>query len=316
MDQKKHIRYLKQEEKLMELEEKNGLIIPDRDFMEKTIETIGYDALIGIYKPYFVNPLDQKYALPTTFGDILALYSLNESMGEATYHHLSRFEPKFRGIASACFVEAYGNNQKAYLEPNNYNAVSNNEKKELARLLDALDSAASKNTSHDYLVVQRAVHKNVPLGMAMKTFMFSQTGIFYNLLHPFLQSKIAKFYLGVSRENLGQYLKCLTIFRNICVHRGEDLLSFRLSLDFPDAPVHQRMGISKVGRNYVQGKKDYFGVMIAFKYLLAEEEFAEYVKEVKFLIDEYLSASQRLKGELFDYLGFPSNWLDVVKIPS
>lgn len=314
MDQKAHLRYLPREEKLLELEENNGLIIKDREFVSSLIEEIGFDALIGSYRSYFVDPANSKYVIPTTFEDIYALYVLDEGLMENATHDLARFESKIRQIIAFSFVELYGDNQNAYLDSANYNPKSKNDMKELGKLFVTLSKAAMGNTSHNFLLSQKRAHKNVPLEMAMRIFSFGQLSIFYNLLHPALQNKIAKFFPDVDREDLGRYLRCLNIFRNICAHHSENLFSFRFTIDFPDKPVHQALGIKKTDRTYEFGKKDYFGSMIAFKYLLTDKEFFEYAYKVMLLIDKYFFNSKRLKDELFDLLGFPPNWLDILVV--
>ena len=73
-----------------------------------------------------------------------------------------------------------------------------------------------------------------------------------------------------------RYLNNLTFFRNVCAH-NERLFSHRLiQRDFPDTPLHAKMGIPKHGNQYIQGKSDYFGLVIAFRYLLPREDFLAY----------------------------------------
>lgn len=314
MHQESHIRYLSRDSALLEKESARGLIISDPSFAIETIEMIGFDALIGHYKKHFVNPLSLKYRPETKFEDVFALFLLNQSLAGETVSHLTYFELKMRDIVANVFAENYGDKPKSYLDPKNYNAQSAKGEKELQRIIYALHSAAYGNASHDYLVLARRKYGDVPLRTAIRTFTLTQLSTFYSLLKPNVQRKIAGFYTGVSKEEFGQYLRNLILIRNLCAHPdNEELFSIRLLSDFPDSEVHERLGIKKAGAQYSCGKRDYFGVVIAFKRLLMPHEFGKYVERLKSIIDEYFRQSQSLsKNELERYMGFPANWLDAV----
>lgn len=73
-----------------------------------------------------------------------------------------------------------------------------------------------------------------------------------------------------------RYLTTLTFFRNVCAH-NERLFFYRLRRnDFPDKALHQKLEIPVRKEHYTCGKRDYFGVVIAFRYLLPGNSFKEY----------------------------------------
>ena len=59
-------------------------------------------------------------------------------------------------------------------------------------------------------------------------------------------------------------MKILTLFRNVCAH-NERLFSFRTRIDFPDTVLHAKVKIDKKGNQYLLGKRDLFGLTIAFR---------------------------------------------------
>lgn len=303
-------RFLTYDEQMGELD-RHGLIITDRGKAKETLSRIGYRDLIGEYKRPFIDPETRKYLGNTTFDDILALYDFDKNLRNYDYGLFGDIETHLRQVISYSFCQLYGINQSAYLDLNNYNIVSNNQQKAAEQLLVPLANVVESNTTHEYIVHQREKYGNVPIWAIMKHFSFGQLSTFYSLLPTTLQYKIVKHFPGVLENDLGQYLKCLTPFRNICAH-GDKLFSFRLQLDFPDTKVHKNLGIELKGKQNVYGKHDFFGLVIAFKYLLPDNEFRKYVAGLKTIIADYFLASQRLKDDLFGYLGFPSNWEDIL----
>lgn len=291
-----------------------GLIILDEEGAKKTLKGIGYYDLIHGYRGPFIDPDTRLYIGNTTFEDILALYLFNKRIRLVSYGYMGDFEMAMHEAISYSFCQVYGDDQTAYLDPDNFNLKSNKRMKAFSHLREGLTDLVMHNRTHEYVAYQRKVHGNVPLWVAMKTFSFGQLSTFYSLLPFGLQSRIIKRFPFICENDLEQYLKCFTFFRNVCAHNGR-LFSFRIENHFPDTQTHRHLGIPKDGKNFVLGKQDYFGLVIAFKYLLPEDEFRKFVYEVKTVIDEYFLLSQRLKNSLFDYLGFPSNWLDVVDVP-
>lgn len=60
-----------------------------------------------------------------------------------------------------------------------------------------------------------------------------------------------------------------------CFH-NERLYSFRIQIDFPDTILHEKLGITKKGIQYLLGKRDLFGLVIAFRFLLPKKDFLEF----------------------------------------
>ena len=183
----------------------------------------------------------------------------------------------------------------------------------IAKLISILDFHANKNTEHAYLVHQRKVYHNVPLWVIMNALTFGQTSNFYRLLTFKLQSDISKAYQHVNEKSLEKYLKCLTLFRNVCAH-NERLYNFRLQIDFPDTVLHVKLNLPKSGTQYIQGKRDYFGLIIAFRYLLPNDSFHNYKRSLSKLITQYCKQSSRIRKEdLLHTMGLPNNWEKITR---
>lgn len=252
------------------------------------------------------------YQNNTSFEDIYALYQFDLSLRELVFKYLCEIESKIRQLVSYHFCSLHGEQQTAYLTPGNYNHTQKNAA-DITRLIQILSYQANKNTEHNYVVHQRKVYHNVPLWVLTNTLTYGQISRFYALLPFQLQSGISKDFPGVNEKNLERYLKILTLFRNVCAH-NERLYSFRTQIDFPDTMLHQKLNIPKKGNQYLSGKRDLFGLVIAFRYLLPKQDFLEFKLALIGIINKYIKNSGQIsESSLLDIMGFSANWKDITR---
>lgn len=300
--------YLDYKQQIEKLVNEKGLIISDKAYAREMLVNVGYFSLIGGYKNLFINPMTRKYDIPTTLEDVVALYQFDESLRQLTFGYLVKVEQKIRQLISDSFCSTYGESQSCYLSTANYTSDLS-KAADVNKLIGILKYHANVNMDKMYLVHQRNTYGNVPLWVVTKILTFGQLSKFYSLMLPKQQSAISKEYYHVSEKNLGKYLNDITLFRNVCAH-NERLFSFRLiKVEFPDTPIHNKMNLPKKGNQYLVGKKDYFGLVIALRYMLLPQEFRTFKKELKKLITSYCRNSQRLsKQNLLRQMGMPANW--------
>lgn len=301
---KPFLTYEKQIEKLVK---EKHLLISNPDYAKSALTNIGYFSLIGGYKTPFIDPMTRVYLNHTTFEDILALYQFDFALRELVFKYLCQIECKMRQLISYAFCSRHGERQTAYLDSENYNHNRKNDA-DIAKLIRLLSYHANKNTEHKYLVHQRNVYHNVPLWVLINALTYGQVSKFYTLLPFQLQSDVSKEFPGVNEKELEQYLKILTLFRNVCAH-NERLYSFRIQVDFPDTLLHEKLGIPKKGNQYLFGKRDLFGLVIAFRYLLPRQDFLAFKQALIHIIGGYAKSSSRIsENMLFSMMGFPVNW--------
>lgn len=304
--------FLTYEQQINKLINEKHLQISDRTHAKEILKDIGYFALIGGYKTPFINPMTRIYQNNASFDDVLALYQFDLSLRELVFKYLCLVERKIRQLVSYAFCSKHGELQSAYLNSNNYN---NNQKNasDIARLIQLLDYHANHNTEHKYVLHQRTVYNNVPLWVLVNTLTYGQISKFYALLPFQMQSDISKEFPKVNERELEQYLKILTLFRNVCAH-NERLYSFRIQIDFPDTVLHNKLGITKKGNQYTLGKRDLFGLVIAFRYLLPKQDFLEFKRSLIRILSRYTKSSHQInKNELLNTMGFPSNWEHITR---
>lgn len=96
-----------------------------------------------------------------------------------------------------------------------------------------------------------------------------------------------------------------------CAH-NERLYSFRIQIDFPDTILHSKLGIEKKGIQYIYGKRDLFGLVIALRYLLPNSSFLDFKRSLIKILKLYQKQSQQInENTLLQMMGFPKNWKSI-----
>lgn len=256
--------------------------------------------------------MTRTYEKGTNFSDIVALYEFDENLRSLVFKYICHIEQKIRSLISYSFCEVFSENQSAYLDSSNYNVAKKN-RHDISKLISILDYEANKNTEHSYVVYQRNTYGNVPLWVIMKTLTLGQTSKMYSFMKPSIKAKVSVHYENVTEKELIQYLKILTVFRNICAH-NERLFSFETRFEIPDTKLHEKMDIPQKGTQYLYGKHDIFALFIAFRYLLDKEDFKLLKKELTKLFSAFaIATSSTDKNKLLQAMHFPSNWANITR---
>lgn len=304
-------RFRTYEQQIDILKNQKELIISDENIARQSLVNVGYFSLIGGYKYPFKNPMTRKY-INTTFADICALYKFDRELRELTFKYLCEVEMKIRQVVSYCFCQHHGDSQLHYISAASYRSEIKYAR-DVKKLTSILDKIANTDEEHSYLVHQRKNHQNVPLWVAVNALTFGQISKMYTLLPFSVQSAVAQEYPYVNEKELEQFLRSLTFYRNVSAH-NECLYCFSSRRDIPDTNLHRKLGIPKNGTQYTQGKRDYFALVIALRYLLPDDSFIKFKKSLDSLIRTYQKESSRLTQEqLYDKLGFPDNWMKITQ---
>lgn len=287
------------------------LIVNDLLFAEEKLKEYGYFNIIGGYKVPFIDPSTRRYVNDTTFDDIYALYLFDIQLRKLFLLYLCQIERKIAVSIAYAFSEEHGNAQLEYLNKNNYNNVPTNIT-EIEKLVKVLKRTLNDN-KHDYINHHRSVRGNVPLRILVNALTIGNVSSLYALSKHSVRSKVSHNFLYVNEKELEQYLKVLVMFRNMCAH-NERLFSSQAHSEIPNTILHSKLGIPKVGEQYICGKRDLFSLVIAFRYLLPKEDFFVFKKVLVDTMAKYLKSSSRLgENELLKYMGFPINWKSITR---
>ena len=299
--------FITYEQQMDKLQNEKNLIISDKDFAESVLKRIGYFSLIGGYKKLLSNLTTRKYKDNTTFEEVVALYTLDENLRSVFLKYLLKIEQAMCSMLSYYFTEKHGELQSEYLSMSNYDQ---NPKKTntLTKLVSALQYIALKSNDHLFVCHHRNKHGNVPLWVLANVLTFGNISKMFQCYTNDLQFRISKNFSNVNEKELVQYLKVLTKFRNVCAH-NERLFSFTTRDNIPDTTIHSKLGIAKVGRQYIYGKRDLFSVVIAFRYLLPRSDFFEFKDTLARTVDRFVKQTTHITySELLHEMGFPANW--------
>lgn len=299
------------EQQIQKLRDKN-LTITDENEAKSILQQDGYYALITGYKDLFKNPYTKNYRDGTTLQDILALYQFDEQLRELTLRHLLHIERHIRSSLSYAFCDKFGEQQSTYLNPSNYD---NTKKKSNAvnRLITKhLSPLLTRQSPYPFLEHNKKMHGNVPLWVMVNALSFGTLSKMYELSVSKIQYAVSRDFIAVNEKQLGQVLDVLTDYRNLCAH-NERMFSHRCAKkDIPDFPLHKKLGIPTQGNYYLCGKRDYFAVVLAFRYLLPNSEFLRYKSQLSQLIEKAVSNNQQISHDnLLNIMGFPENWKKV-----
>lgn len=301
--------FMTYEQQLQKMKDKHLTIADDAEATE-FLRRHGYFSLVTGYKDLFKNPTTRNYHDGTTFQDIVALYQFDESLRELTLRHLLHIEQHIRSALSYAFCDIFGDGQTAYLDASNYDCGSRKKQQDISRMIQKyLQPLLTHQTDYPYIEHHKRVHQNVPLWVLVNALTFGTLSKMYSLSKPQIQSAISQEFEAINERQLGQILQVLTVFRNVCAH-GERLFSYRCARhEIPDLPLHKKLKVPKKGSQYIYGKRDYFAVVLSFRYLLPGNEFLAYKKHLSQLIERAVKHNRQIsEAELLKIMGLPTNW--------
>jgi abortive infection bacteriophage resistance protein len=150
----------------------------------------------------------------------------------------------------------------------------------------------------------------------MKALTLGTVSKMYSFLPQSIQHNVSKEFEYVHEGMLVQMLDLLARVRNVCAH-NERLFDYKYQKGtIDDTYIHGKLAIEKRKGQYVKGKKDLFAVVIVLKYLLSETDFLEFIAKLEGIIEHLFSSTQMIqKNQLYKYMGFPENWLNIKDCP-
>ena len=305
--------FLNYDQQIEKLKNEKNLLINNEAYAKEILKQTSYYSLIGGYKDIFKNPTTKKYKDGTRFEDIVELYYFDELLRQLFIRYLIKVENGIKSQVSYYFTEKNGENQKEYLDTSNYNYSGKKNQRDIDRLIKILEGYVTKPTDYHYINHSQKKYGNVPLWVLTNALTFGNISKMYMLLPQDIQIKVSRNYQCVNEKQMVSILAVFVKFRNVCAH-GERLFTYRTADSIPDLPIHRKLKIAQKGSQYVNGKNDLFSVVIALRYMLNDQWYKEFIKELKALIDKYLKKHDSIsEQELYEKMGFPENWRKITR---
>lgn len=298
------------EQQIKKLVKDKGLEIADEEYAVRLFKEHSYFALISGYKSPFKDK-NGNYKLHTSIEDIYALYQFDDSLRNLLFRYILKIEKHIKSLMSYSFCEINGEDQQFYLNATKYDYnVSNQE--DINELITRLTKIINEPKNYPYIRHQKEKYGNIPLWVLIKALTLGTVSKMYSFWPQNIQCKVSKEFECVNESTLVRMLDLLARVRNVCAH-NERLYDYRYwkgTID--DTYIHKYLKIEKKANQYKKGKNDLFAVIIVLKYLLNNDEFLQMTDELQKIIDELLQKTKMIqKNQLYKYMGFPSNWLEI-----
>lgn len=298
------------EQQINKLHNDKKLEIQDIDYAVKLLKEHSYFALISGYKKPFKDK-NGFYKIHTRMEDIYALYVFDDELRTVFLKYILKIEKHIKSLISYSFCEAYGENQTQYLNATRYDYSVQNQA-DVNDLITRLTKIIADPKNYPYIRHQKEEHGNIPLWVMMKALTMGTVSKMYSFLPQTIQHNISKEFEYVHEGMLVQMLDLLARVRNVCAH-NERLYEYKYRKGtIDDTYIHEQLAIKKKKNQYKKGKNDLFAVVIVFKYLLSEENFASFLIDMNRVMDELLAKTKLIdRNMIYKYMGFPADWMKI-----
>lgn len=247
--------------------------------------------------------------------DIYSLYIFDDALRAMILRNILIVEKHIKSLISYSFCETYGEDQQHYLNATKYNYSQTNQS-DINDLIGRLSKIATDPKDYSYIKHQIKQHGNIPLWVMMKALTLGTVSKFYSFLPQNIQAKVSIEFEHVTENELIRMLDLLARVRNVCAH-NERLYNYRYNKGaINDTAIHEYLHIRKSNVQYVKGKQDLFAVIIVLKYLLSQDEFSQFIDDIEHALKVLFNSTRQLQEtQMYKYMGFPANWLDIKDAP-
>ena len=304
LDKKQFLTY---DEQITFLEEKKGLIIPDKEYARKILLKIGYFPLINGYKEVFKESNNDQFKRGTTFEDIYELYSFDNDLRNIFLKYILVAERNIKSSLSYHFCKEYGDLQSDYLDVNNYD-YTGKKKSVINKMVKIMSGQLRYDSDYVYIRHYMTVYQYVPLWVLMNVLTIGQLSKIYASQKGRIQIKVCQDFGPLKINELGKMLAVMTKFRNVCAH-NDRLFDFRTKDALLDRNIYERLQITKEKGRYKYGKNDLYAQVIILKLFLSDEDFRIFFHDLKRCFKKH-----PIHKEILEKMGFPENWKRIGRI--
>ena len=284
----------------------------DREYAKNVLSKSGYYNLVNGYNKLFLDLNDKnKYRQGTSLKEMYSLYSFDATLREIFFKYILIVETNVKSMISYSFSAVHGH--KNYLIYSNFNTACRDAATKITALIADIERQIAGRVNDPAISHYVTNYGYVPLWVLNNILTFGTISKFYSLMQVSERQAVSR-VLNIHDSELENALFYLTSVRNFCAH-GNRLYCYRTKNPLFDSQFHSMMNIpkSKSGE-YVMGKRDLFGAVIALKILLSHNDFRKMCGEIFNAIgrlDHKLSVLQR--SDILNEMGFPSDWVKIYK---
>ena len=291
-----------------------GLTINDEEEARNILLKENYFFINGYRRVLMVSSKEKKFVKGSTFDELYAIFMFDRELRNILFKNLLIIENNIKSIISYKLSIKYGYKEKNYLKESNF-TTDNKDKRRVSDVINKMKRQIRVNSqNHSATLHYITNYGYIPLWVLVKVLSFGLINELYGILKPEDQKEIADLY-GIEMEDMEVYLSLLANYRNLCAH--EDIVfDHRTQKYISNTKYHNELKIKQDEfGEYIKGKNDIFALIIILKQMLTKDEFMHMMDEINLKLQDLTWQIKSVKIEkLYDTLGFPGNYMDLINI--
>ena len=291
-----------------------GLTINDEEEARDILLKENYFFINGYRRVLMVSSKEKKFVKGATFDELYAIFMFDRELRNILFKNLLIIENNIKSIISYKLSIKYGYKEKNYLKESNF-TTDNKDKRRVNDVINKMKRQIRVNSqNHSATLHYITNYGYIPLWVLVKVLSFGLINELYGILKPEDQKEIADLY-GIEMEDMEVYLSLLANYRNLCAH--EDIVfDHRTQKYISNTKYHNELKIKQDEfGEYIKGKNDIFALIIILKQMLTKDEFMHMMDEINLKLQDLTWQIKSVKiNKLYDTLGFPENYMDLINI--
>ena len=291
-----------------------GLTINDEEEARNILLKENYFFINGYRRVLMVSSKEKKFVKGATFDELYAIFMFDRECRNILFKNLLIVENNIKSIISYKLSVKYGYKEKNYLKESNF-TTDNKDKRRVSDVINKMKRQIRVNSQNHSATLHYVTNYGyIPLWVLVKVLSFGLINELYGILKPEDQKEIADLY-GIEMEDMEVYLSLLANYRNLCAH--EDIVfDHRTQKYISNTKYHNELKIKQDEfGEYIKGKNDIFALIIILKQMLTKDEFMHMMDEINLKLQDLTWQIKSVKiNKLYDTLGFPENYMDLINI--
>ena len=291
-----------------------GLTINDEEEARNILLKENYFFINGYRRVLMVSSKEKKFVKGATFDELYAIFIFDRELRNILFKNLLIIENNIKSIISYKLSIKYGYKEKNYLKESNF-TTDNKDKRRVSDVINKMKRQIRVNSqNHSATLHYITNYGYIPLWVLVKVLSFGLINELYGILKPEDQKEIADLY-EIEMEDMEIYLSLLANYRNLCAH--EDIVfDHRTQKYISNTKYHNELKIKQDEfGEYIKGKNDIFALIIILKQMLTKDEFMHMMDEINLKLQDLTWQIKSVKiNKIYDTLGFPENYMDLINI--
>ena len=291
-----------------------GLTINDEEEARNILLKENYFFINGYRRVLMVSSKEKKFVKGATFDELYSIFMFDREFRNILFKNLLIVENNIKSIISYKLSVKYGYKEKNYLKESNF-TTDNKDKRRVSDVINKMKRQIRVNSQNHSATLHYVTHYGYsPLWVLVKVLSFGLINELYGILKPEDQKEIADLY-NVEMEDMEVYLSLLANYRNLCAH--EDIVfDHRTQKYISNTKYHNELKIKQDEfGEYIKGKNDIFALIIILKQMLTKDEFMHMMDEINLKLQDLTWQIKSVKiNKIYDTLGFPENYMDLINI--